>query len=326
MTPSHRVPPEALALMAASTSPRQERRERDPSGRDRRPRARWAVAAATAVLAVGVPRAESADVEGTRDPPLPARFPGAVITDYTVRERDVAAFQVESGRVVQVEGRLVLVRYRYPPGSGCAEILGKHEAALRESRLRVAGGTRLQDEVVRGLGGPEPEGWVSGVGTAPGGTIVHVLAACAAGALAPVGPVLLVESRPMTLRGRPTARPVFDSAPSRAAEDRPRVEGAERVLRCPPRVSVTLGAIAPVETGEDAADPDARWVASFAPPSLSRTLDLSDGAIEDGKLACRYRDHRDADGQAVTLGRSLPVGRTCTRRGGGVGEFTCVRR
>jgi hypothetical protein len=285
-----------------------------------------AICASAAAVAGG---GEPADIDGSRDHPLVPRYPGATIYDFTVRERDVAAFAVGGPRIEHAEGRFTLVRYRYPPGTPCQAILRKHEASLRQANLDVRAGTVLPDEAARAVGGAPVEGWVTGVGGVTGGGAIHVLAACSASGLAPSGSVLVVESRPLAMRGRSAPRPVFDTAPTPlATAELPRGELAELVFRCPPRVEVQVGPVAPVDMGEGAADASmgaGRWEAHFAPPAVAWRFSLSGSAMAGGLLVCSYGRQGEPAGQSVSMSRPVPPGQTCTHKPA-IGEFKCRKR
>jgi hypothetical protein len=291
--------------------------------------ARSFVAAVLWILAAeGGRAAEPADVEGSRDPPLFLRHPEATIYDFASRERDLAAFALDGARVVQAEGRYTLVRYRYPPGMSCAAILARQEAALRERSLRVYTGASLPDEAARSLGAPAVEGWITGVGNEPDGRTVHAMAACSAGGLAASGHFLVVETRPLTMRGRGAPRPAFDTAPLLPAPaEQARDERPEIVLKCAPYVKVQVGAVGPVEVADADSPGFPRWRAHFAPAAVTRRFVVSGSTIadSDGELVCRYKGEGDLADQSMTMTRPVPSGRTCVRRRE-AGEFRCVRR
>jgi len=301
-----------------------------PRPEELRPRtSSWIRGIALAICALASARAgagEVTDIEGSRDHPLLPRFPGATIYDFTVREREVAAFAVGGSVVEHSEGRFTLVRYRYPPGTACQAILRRHESSLRQANLDVHAGTALPDEAARSLGGGPVEGWVTGVGGTSGGGAVHAVAACNASGLAPSGTVLVVESRPLVTRGRSAPRPVFDTAPAPlAAAATPRGESADLVFRCPPRVDVQAGPVAPVDMGEGAADASVRWEARFAPPAVPWGFSLSGSKMAGGELDCSYGRQGDQAEQSLTMSRPVPPGQTCTHDPA-AGEFKCRKR
>jgi len=82
-------------------------------------------------------RAESKDVEGSKDHPLISRYPGSVITEYGTTDFDEFTLplgKVNGGVFVKsqhLEGKITYINYATPPERSDLEIYRNYEAALK---------------------------------------------------------------------------------------------------------------------------------------------------------------------------------------------------
>jgi hypothetical protein len=282
------------------------------------------------------------DLAGTRDHPILARYPGGAITALSAREReDDVELAIGADRTVKASGRYYLSRYRYPPDSTCDSILRSYRASLERAGLRLYAGTALPEGAARSMAVSRIDGWVTATGLGSSG-VVYVSAACSGSTAGPSGPVLVIETGERQALGPPSAslppptrgriqgtRRNWDTGPERAAPVAG--EPAEIVLRCPERVAVRLGPVAPVDFKEAASDypgtGTSRWTARLAPASLTRELTLAGSEIAAGDVTCRYQSPREGAEFAMAVSRPIPWGRSCApRSGAGSGQFSCVRR
>lgn len=89
--------------------------------------------------------AQRADIAGSKDHPLISRYPGMVITNYTVS--DFNEFVLPLGKLnpttgpfaksQKLEGRVTRIYYEYPAGRSTLEIYRNYEAALKKSGFVV---------------------------------------------------------------------------------------------------------------------------------------------------------------------------------------------
>jgi OOP family OmpA-OmpF porin len=92
----------------------------------------------TALLASSAARAQG-DVKGARDYPGIGRFGGSVITGYQVKDFDAAKIQAaafkdgKSADARRLEGRVIRIAYRTPPGPSILEVSRNFETQLEKA-------------------------------------------------------------------------------------------------------------------------------------------------------------------------------------------------
>jgi outer membrane protein OmpA-like peptidoglycan-associated protein len=89
--------------------------------------------------------AQRADIAGSKDHPLISRYPGMVITNYSVNDFNEYIFPLGKlkptigpfAKSQRVEGKVTRIYYEYPAGRSTLEIYRNYEAALKKSGFAV---------------------------------------------------------------------------------------------------------------------------------------------------------------------------------------------
>ena len=105
--------------------------------------ARWIVACL--FLMPLLASAQNADIPGSHDHPLLSRYPGMVITKYSVKDFDEYLFPLgklnpatsKFAKSEQVDGKVTRIYYDYPEDRSTLEIIRNYEAALKKAGFAI---------------------------------------------------------------------------------------------------------------------------------------------------------------------------------------------
>jgi OmpA-OmpF porin, OOP family len=118
----------------------------------------WAVAA----MSVGLVLAQQKDVGGSKDHPLISRYPGSVITDYSVTQFD--DYTLPLGKLLQdqwaksqhLEGKITRIHYEVPVGRSPLEVARNYQQAFEHAGFQIlfscSGGEQCGGGAVGNLG------------------------------------------------------------------------------------------------------------------------------------------------------------------------------